>query len=186
MLLIAAAALLRPFPGSSSLIEAEKNALQTLLQITEAETAFHTLSENQANRYAGLGELIGRADDVGLQLPKGSRFLHRARSLVSNNYCFTIYLASESGDAVHTYLSDTRTDFFLLYAWPLKHGSNGRRIFVATNEDPPRYWENPVGSFAGLEAAPPARLSSAPKGKKWPVTGDRPRWFEGLRWKEAK
>ncbi len=185
-LLVATGFIVRSFPQSTSVIKVEASALGTIIHIIEAEERFRQLNENGLARFAGLGELVGRADDVGLRLPVGARYDHRNHTLIVNDYCFFVFLVDQQKTPVHTYRDQVRSDFFVAYAWPLNHGSKGRRVFVGSNGGEVRSWENPNGIIEGIHSAAPARLANPPPNTKWPLGGDRPKWYEGIIWRSVR
>ncbi len=172
------AAIVLPALLRSKISANETSAVGSLKCICSAQEAFRTsdsvdLNANGIGEYAFLPELSGlgnyRMNNAGGLGTAGcssnpfiaSSFANAAATneSVKSGYCFICYLPSGLAAGTAAYpiavdipLAESR---FVVYAFPVKFGQSGLRVFTITPLVIPFSWPNSSSTYAGPGNAPP-------------------------------
>jgi hypothetical protein len=150
----------------------ENAAISSLHAIHTAQVAFRGQASRDTDR-DGDGEFGFLAELLGMPRPGEDRTLNRRRLVagtwqrhqgdyVRNGYYFRVYLPAEDGSPIGENAGpvscrrvdgDLAESIMVVTAWPISHGTTGRRAFVLTASG--RIWECEDGEYGGRTAPPP-------------------------------
>lgn len=182
-----------PVSASRGIVENEDEAARVLREIAGAQVRFRAAAVvdpdgDGTGAYGSLTELAGiRSRRVSTPWTDGrleglESEQRRAGLFRRAGYYFTVYLC-DGNDTPVTDPDAARPDFWVGYAWPVRYGDTGRRVYSIDAQGHLRYWDNEL-PYSGTKVSPPAWL--APK-EALPDAWHRRQdgWQTALRWRDA-
>lgn len=178
----AAYIVITPEADSQRIFAMERSAVATLREIHRTQESF--LNLRSGSRYALLEEiadrLLARPGTGGSLLSDGDL---RGGILERDGFAFAVYLpGSDDPGALHPRDVDPEraSIAYAAFAWPLRYGRTGRRVFAMGPDGTVRSLENSIEPYEGREdAPPPVLLSPFIDGQPF---GRAPPWVVRLRW----
>ena len=165
-LLAALAVTLEPLDQSRRILANEAHAVQFLERVAAAQDGF--LERSGGTTYAFLDELLGEpVGRSGLLVEPAlipPDLIHRLGGTVAaDGYHVIVYLPDgHGGGSALPVAGDARRDgagFWIAYAWPVTHGTTGRRVFVVAPGAQVMASDDVIEPFSGPGDPPPPNLA---------------------------